>query len=148
MPAFAAFTINDGKATPVAHTFSPVRIDAKGVAIFYDRSSGIAIGFPRITISLREPADAVQAGMASDAKKRNYKSVITTDVPLLESTSAATGTGIAPAPTVAYIHSHRQEFSLPERGTLADRNDLLAYVGNGLANATVKSVIQNLESFY
>lgn len=38
MPALAALTINDGQATPVAHTFSPVRLDEKGVATFFDRS--------------------------------------------------------------------------------------------------------------
>lgn len=148
MPALAALTINDGQATPVAHTFSPVRIDEKGVASFFDRSGGIAIGFPRFTVSLKEPVNPVRAGLASDATKRNYKSIITVDVPVLESTSAATGTGIAPAPTVAYVHSARLELNLPERGTLGNRNDLIAYVVNGLGNATVKSVVQNLEAFY
>lgn len=148
MPALAALTINDGQATPVAHTFSPVRIDEKGVASFYDRSGGIAIGFPRFTCSLREPIQPVRAGSASDARKRNYKAVLTIDVPTLESTSAATGTGIAPAPTVAYVHSSRQEFLLPERGSAAERNNVIAYAANALGNATVKSVLQNLEAFY
>lgn len=140
MPALAALTINDGKATPVAHTFSPVRIDEKGVASFYDRSGGIAIGFPRIAISLREPVEPVKAGLMSDPKKRNYRCVITADVPTLDA--------IASVPTVAYVHSSRLELNMPERGTLADRNDLIAYNVNGLGNATVKSVIQNLEAFF
>lgn len=148
MPALAALTINDGQATPVAHTFSPVRIDEKGVASFYDRSGGVAIGFPRFTVSLKEPVNPVKAGLSSDPTKRNYKAVITIDVPIMESTSAATGSGIAPAPTVAYVHGARLEITLPERGTLANRNDLIAYIGNSLSNATVKSIIQNLEGFY
>lgn len=147
MPALAALTINDGKATPVAHTFSPVRLDAKGVATFFDRSGGIAIGFPRLTFSLREPDGNVSAGSDS-GKKRNYKSIFTIDVPTMESTSAATGTGIAPAPTVAYVHSSRTEFLLPERGTLAERKDLFAYHTNGINNATIASALQNLEAFY
>ena len=148
MPALAALTINDGQATPVAHTYSPVRLDEKGVATFFDRSGGVAIGFPRLTFSMREPLGPVQAGSDSSAKKRSYKCVFTIDVPTMESTSAATGTGIAPAPTVAYVHSSRTEFMLPERGTLANRNDLLAYNVNGLNHATIKSAIQNLEGFY
>lgn len=148
MPALASIAINDGQATPVAHTFSPVRIDEKGVASFYDRSGGIAIGFPRFTISLKEPVNPVRAGSSSDAKKRNYKAILTFDVPVLESTSAATGSGIAPAPTVAYVHSGRLEMNLPERGTLSNRNDLVAYFVNALSNTTVKSVLQNLEAFY
>lgn len=148
MPQLANITINDGQATPVAHTFSPVRIDEKGVASLYDRSGGIAIGFPRLAVSLKEPVNPVKAGAASDALKRNYKCVITVDVPTLESTSAATGTGITPAPTVAYVHAARLELSLPERGALSNRNDLIAYVVNALNNATVKSIVQNLEAFY
>lgn len=147
MPAFAALTINDGQATPVAHTFSPVRIDEKGVASFYDRSGGIAIGFPRISVSLREPVSGYRPGAASNGS-RVYKGVIVIDVPTLETTSAATGSGIPPAPTVAYNHQSRQEFLLPERGTLADRNNIIAYSANSLGNATVKSVLQNLEAFY
>lgn len=147
MPAFAALTINDGAATPVAHTFSPVNNDAKGVASFADRSGGIAIGFPRITFSLREPVAQLKAGSASRGD-RVYKVVITIDVPKLESTSAATGTGIPPAPTVAYDTAARLEVFLPERGVLAERTDLLAYIGNTLSNASIKSAIQNLEAFY
>lgn len=147
MPALAALTINDGQATPVAHTFSPVRLDEKGVATFFDRSGGIAIGFPRFTFSMREPNGNVQASSASD-KRRNYKSILTIDVPTMESTSAAAGTGIAPAPTVAYVHSARCEFLLPERGTLAERKNLLAYVTNGVGNATIATALQNLEAFY
>lgn len=148
MPSLASFVVNDGQATPVVHTFSPVRIDEKGVASFFDRSGGIAIGFPRFTISLKEPVNPIRVGLASDARKRNYKAIMTWDVPVLESTSAATGTGIAPAPTVAYVHSGRLELILPERGTLANRNDLLAYVTNTLWHTTIKSVIQNLEAYY
>lgn len=147
MPALAALTINDGQATPVAHIFSPVRLDDKGVATFFDRSGGIAIGFPRLTFSMREPNGNVQAGSASD-KRRNYKSILTIDVPTMESTSAATGTGIAPAPTVAHVHSARNEFLLPERGTAAERKNLFAYVTNSIGNATIAAALQNLEAFY
>lgn len=147
MPALAALTVNDGQATPVAHTFSPVRLDEKGVASFYDRSGGIAIGFPRLTFSLREPVFTAKPGADSNGK-RVYKAVLTIDVPTLESTSAATGTGIAPAPTVAYDTAARIEMFLPERCTLANRNDLLAYIGNALSNATLKGAVQNLEAFY
>lgn len=140
MPALAALTVNDGQATPVAHTFSPVRIDEKGVASFYDRSGGVAIGFPRIAISLREPVVPVKAGVTSDALKRNYKAIITIDVPKLESSTSV--------PTVAYVHAARIELLLPERGELQDRDDLVSYAGNLLSNATVKSIIENLEAYY
>lgn len=147
MPALAPLTVNDGQATPVAHTFSPVRLDDKGVASFYDRSSGIAIGFPRFTFSMKEPVGLYKAGGQS-VGQRAYRSVMTIDIPKLESTSAATGTGIAPAPTVACVHTARIQMDLPERGALSDRNDLLAYTSNFLANAIVKGALQNQEAFY
>lgn len=140
MPAYAPLTINDGQATPVAHTFSPARIDEKGVASFFDRSGGVAIGYSRITVRLTEPVQPLKAGTTSDPLKRNYRCTLTVDVPKLESATTV--------PTVAYIHSSRMTFDLPERGALADRNDLLAYSVNALGNATVKSVMQTLESFY
>lgn len=140
MPAFAALTVNDGQATPVAHTFSPARIDEKGVASFFDRSGGVAIGFSRLTVRITEPVQPIKAGVSSDALKRNYRCTITVDVPKLESATTV--------PTVAYIHSSRMSLDLPERGVLADRNDLVAYSANALTNVTVKSVIQNLEAFY
>lgn len=148
MPAFAALTINDGQATPVAHTFGPHRIDEKQVATWFDRSSGVGIGFLKLTLSLRSPLGAVQAGSMSDANKRVYKAVLTIDVPKLESTSAATGTGIAPAPTVAYVHAARLELSLPERGALADRKDLMAYIKNALSNASIATALETLENQY
>lgn len=148
MPSLAPLTINDGLATPVAHTFGPYRIDEKGVTTFFDRVSGVGIGFSKLTVSLRSPLGGVTAGSASDAKARVYKAILTIDVPTLESTSAATGTGIAPAPTVAYVHAARIELTLPERGTLANRKDLIAYIKNALSNASVNTALETLEAFY
>jgi len=139
MTAIAALTINDGAATPVAHTFSPVNIDATGVAKWADRSSGIALGYPVVTFSMRQPNKA----------SRNYKVTTKVVYPVLEQTSASTATGIQPAPTKAYDLVFNGEFILPERSTLAQRNDLFAYVKNYFANAAVvPPAIQNFESVY
>lgn len=148
MPAIAALTINDGQATPVAHNFGPHRIDEKQVVTWFDRVSGVGIGFNKLTFSLRSPIGGPTAGLESDARKRVYKAVLTIDVPKLESTSAATGSGIAPAPTVAYVHAARLELTLPERGALADRKDLIAYVKNALSNASINTALETLENFY
>lgn len=146
MPALAAITINDGQATPVAHTFNPSGPDKNGVNYLYDRSGGIAIGFPAISIDLREPKP-VPAGAASVAN-RVYRATVKVVLPVLEVTSASTGTGIQPAPTKAYDLIARSEFVLPERSTLANRKDILAFVKNLLATATVTSLVQDLESIY
>lgn len=146
MPALASITINDGQATPVAHTFNPSGPDKNGVNYFYDRSGGIAIGFPSITLDLKEPPVAAP-GMASKAS-RVYRATAKVVMPVLEVTSASTGTGIQPAPTKAYDLVAKMEFILPERATLANRKDILAYAKNILTNSNVTSLVQDLEGIY
>lgn len=140
MPAFGNIVINDGKATPVAHTFGPLRIDEKAVATYLDRAAGVGIGFGKLAVSLRSPMGNVKPGDVSDAAKRVYKAVLTLDLPTLESVSTV--------PTVAYVHQARVELTLPERGTLADRKDLLMLLRNALANTSLNSVFETLESVY
>nr|UYL94456.1 MAG: hypothetical protein [Sanya fiers-like virus 18] len=71
MAQIANVVINDGQATPVAHTFNPDSIDAQGVARWADRSTGIAVGFPTLSLSLRKPT----------AGSRNYKMTMKADGP-------------------------------------------------------------------
>lgn len=146
MPAFADIVVNDGETTPVAHTFKPTEINS-GVALYHDRATGVAIGYPRLGISLRMPT-AAQSGMASDAKGRVVRSMVTLDYPIMESTSASTGTGIPPAPTVAYVLRAKTEWILPERSTLQNRKNLRAMLYNALNHANVKSVLEDLEAIY
>ena len=138
MPAIAAISLNDGRATPVAHSFAPVNIDATGVAKLADRSSGIALGFPVLSLSLRNPTQG----------NRNYKLVARVVVPTLEVTSPSTATGIQPAPTKAYDVLANLEFVIPERAALQERKDIQAYIKNLLSHATFTSMIENLETIY
>lgn len=139
MTAIAALTIADGQATPANHTFDPVNIK-NDVAQWADRSSGIALGFPIISQSLRVPTNAKGA--------RNYRMTAKVVLPVLEQTSASTATGIQPAPTKAYDLIVNIEMVLPERSTLAQRKDLAAYAKNVLASAPVQLAIQNFEQTY
>lgn len=145
MAARAPIVVNDGKATPVAHTFKPTNV-VDDVNFYADQSGGIAAGFPVIAVSLREPV-AMRSNGAS-TNDRNYRCTVKIDVPVLEVTSASTGTGIQPAPTRAYTCVFRGEFILPERSTLQDRKDLLAYVKNTLAHAVPTAMIQDLEDVW
>lgn len=146
MPTRASIVINDGAATPAAHTFVPSS-DSDGVSLFEDKASGIAIGFNSIMVRVRRPIPAT-AGTASDAKNRVYRVNLNVVTPIMESTSASTGTGIPPAPTVAYTPRCNMEWLLPERSTTQNRKDLVAYVANLLANADIKKVLQDLEDFW
>lgn len=139
MSAIANVVINDGQATPVSHTFAPVTIDAQGVAKWADRSGGISVGFPTLSYSLKNPT----------GNSKSYKLTAKVMLPVLEQTSPSTATGIQPAPTVAYNLLANIEMVLPERSTAQDRKNLLAYVKNYLANATVITAgVENYEAVY
>lgn len=135
MPAIGNLTINDG--VPAAHTFNPVNIK-NDVASFVDRSGGIAIGFPQVTASLRMPS----------GKSRVYRAKYKVVLPILEVTAPSTASGIQPAPTVAYELPFHGEFVIPERATLANRKDILAYAKNFMATSVVTAMIENLETIY
>lgn len=138
MTAIAALTLADGQATPVTHTFNPVNIDSVGVAKWADRSGGIALGYPVVTLSTRNPT----------AANRNYKITAKVVTPVLDISSPSTSTGIQPAPSKAYDLVSTIEFVVPERSTLQQRKDILAYVKNFMTGAVMTSAVQDFESVY
>lgn len=140
MTAFANLTINDGQATPVAHTFTARRIDG-GIAKWQDISSGIAVGFPTITCSLKEPVKGPNGNRA-------YRGILKVTLPILETVNASTYNGITPAPTKAYDVEMITTFSFPERSTTQDRKNIRAYLANALAQADLKSLIEDLNFVY
>lgn len=139
MTAFTNITINDGQGTPVAHTFTARKIE-NGTAKWQDISGGIAVGFPTITAALREPIK----GQPIPA----YKATIKIVVPVLETVSNSTYSGITPAPTKAYDVTAVLEMVMPERSVAQDRKNLRAYVANALAQADLKALIEDLNFVY
>lgn len=138
MPAIGNVVINDGATTPVAHTFAPVGV-VGSLATLADRIGGIPVGYGKITVNIREPQNG-QSGV--------YKVSIKVMVPTLDVTSPSTATGIQPAPTVGYTTACMMDFLLPARSTQQNRKDVLAFVKNLLSNASIVSVVQDLESIY
>jgi len=135
MSAQADIVINDDAATPVAHTFSK-RGATMDLAVWKDLSSGMDIGLPIITQSLRKLGKGDTASNKTDV--RIY-------VPVLETISGSDG-GYTPSPKVAYQLAVKLEFWAPVRSSLQNRKDLFAYVKNLLAvtaasNPTYQSVV-------
>lgn len=139
MTAIAALLLANGETTPVSKTYDPVNIK-NDVAQWADRSSGIAIGFPVVTFSMRQPTNPKGA--------RNYRMVTKVVIPVLEQTSPSTATGIQPAPTKAYDLIANIEMVLPERSTPAQRKDLAAFSRNLLASTVITAAIANFENVY
>lgn len=136
MTAIAALTITD--SVPVNRTFSPVST-SDGIAMFAERSGGIPIGYPVLSISLRDP---LKNG------PRNYKLTVKLVSPTLEVTSPSTMTGIQPAPTKAFEIVGNLEFVIPERSTLLQRQDAWAMFKDAIADAVNTAAIENFEHIY
>lgn len=145
MPAVANIVLADALATPVNHTYIPLGPDSSGVWWFEDQSQASPIGYWRLSISLKRPTNpSVGAQAGSD---RVSRVLLTMHQPVLE-TLGTSDSGITPPPTVSYIPRSKQEFILPERGTLQNRKDLRKMSASLLSDTLVVAVIENLQNLY
>jgi hypothetical protein len=135
MAAQGTLALADGQVSPVTKNFTAngVRPDASGgmLAAWMDKASGIAIGFPTITLMVR----------MSNAKTDVDKRIM---LPTLEAISGSDG-GYTPSPKVAYSVMSREQFVLPARSVLQNRKDLLAFSKNMNADAVMQNAVWNLE---
>lgn len=141
MAAISNIVINDAQATPVAHTFAPAKT-MSDMALLEDRAVGVYIGFNKLTFALTRPNGPSQQAT------RNLKLSIKIETPKMEVVSNNTLVGIAPAPTVSYRPVAEVMFTFPERCSLQDRKDLLAFVKNALANAAATLAVESFELPY
>lgn len=142
MSAQSNITLNDGQATPVAHTFSAAGVNANGIATYEDRVSGIPLGFPVVTQGFQRPTD----------KRQTYKITHNVSYPVLEQTvaNAVAASGFVPAPALAFTLFFAGSWSVHRRSTTAQRKDLKAFVGNLLSAPTgiVFDSVVNLDTTY
>lgn len=129
MPAIATLTINDGQGTPVAHTFSP-QSTTGSKASWADRSPTIPAGYRTISHELAEP----------NGNRTVTKITLGYMVPVVATVDGSD--------TVVRYNSGQVILNVNPQSTLQERKDLLAYVANSLANANVKTSVENLEPFY
>ena len=140
MSAATPIVINDGLATPVAHTFAPARTLAD-MAMFEDRVAGVYIGYNKLNFDLKRPTGP------SAAANRNLRLALRVETPKLEVVGNSS-TGITPPPTIAYRPQVEVVFTFPERCSLQDRKDLLAFVKNLTSNALVVDAVEKYELPY
>lgn len=131
MPAIGNLTINDGQSTPVAHTFSPVTTTGNE-SRYADRSGGKPAGYLLVNARQKDPANGA----------RNYRMQYEVVLPTV-ATDATSGKDY-----IARIARCNIEFVLPESSVLQERQDILAYARNLLADASVTAVVTNLEHVY
>lgn len=135
MAAQGTLALADGQAAPVTKNFTAngTRPDQTGgqLASYMDKTSGIAIGFPSITLMVRMSA------AKTDVDKRIM-------LPTLEVISGSDG-GYTPAPKVAYTVMSREQFVLPARSVLQNRKDILAFSKNLNSDPVMQNAVWNLE---
>jgi len=134
MASIANVVLADGQASPANKTFTPKDCTSL-VATWTDRTSGIAIGQPQLTLAMLESKDSTRV-------------TVKVSVPTLETTSTDGVAGYVAAPKVAYALFGKAEFVLPNRASLQERKNIQAFVKNVLANAFVTKAIEEFERPY
>jgi hypothetical protein len=108
------------------------------VVSYHDRSGGIVLGFPELTLGQKLPSNG------SGSIKHSLK----ISVPTLETVTGSTGDGFAPKPTLAYKERAFVEVYHDPRCSLQERKNLNAYLKNALANAAWTTLVENYEVPY
>lgn len=143
MPQAANVVINDGAATPVAHTFTPIGKDANGVMWFEQVTPAPAspLGAKRIGYKQTRVLDTTK--QATGASEISWSITVPT-LEVLGNTSA----GITPPPTLAYKEVARGTFSLAERSTVQERKDTRVLSVNLMAHAMFVAAVDTLQPTY
>lgn len=134
MPAMANIVVNDGATTPVAHTFVPNGFRGN-TALFQERSAATPQGYWDLEISLVEPTP----------KGSVYRVQTTLKIPVLKTTLDLAGNSIT---SVDYVHTVKQEWLEPVKGTTQNRKDARAISYNLLNNADIRKVVEDLERMW
>jgi hypothetical protein len=111
----ATLSSTSSATVSVDKTYDPEGKIAPGVTRWVDRSGGIAVGYPALTLSVRPP----------NKTSRMYRVLAKLTSPTLETVGNAYN-GITPGPTKAYELMGQIEALLPERSTLAERTAFLS----------------------
>lgn len=143
MSAATDIVINDGAATPVAHTLTPIGKDDKGVLWFEQTTPAPINPLGAKRIGIRQTRVLDPKGQLTGKSKF----IVTVYVPTLEVLGSA-ASGITPPPTVAYVEESRCEFTMPERSMPQERKDVRVLTANLLQNTQVIAAIDNLRPIY
>lgn len=137
MPQQSNIVINDGKATPVAHTFVPQGVTKSLKTLFarwIERSTTLAkIAWAQITEQHTEP---------NGAGVEKMRFILT--LPVLETVvSTGTPSGYVAPEKVAYSPWGELIYHMPERATPDQLKDLATMVANLASSTFVKDKVTN-----
>ncbi len=135
MPSNAPITIKDGAATPADHVFAPNSIDGR-LAAFQEVNSGVPVGYPKLSISSREP---VKNGAGV------YRVVVKLTLPKAVTYTDASGKTVT---TVDHTDTAEVTMLVGQTSTLQERKNLRVLIANALLTTQVAAVSDNLEFFW
>lgn len=144
MPAASNIVINDGAVAPVAHTFTPIGKDDKGI-LWYEQTVPVPVnplGAKRIGYKQNRAVDpsGKRLNLAGTASYMLF-------LPTLE-VLGVSDTGITPPPTLAYREVARMSFELSERSVKQERKDTRVLMANLLAHSSVVTNVDDLQVTY
>lgn len=129
MPAMANITVNDGKATPVAHVFTPRSVD-KGLAVW--KENGVTpLDSWVLTHSLKEPS----------SREQPYRARVSITVPH----TALNANGVK---EIGYKELGAVEFTTSQQCTEAEAKDIRMLIANALTNAVLGAALDKREPFF
>jgi hypothetical protein len=141
MPAQSSIVINDGLATPVAHTFAPIGAralpDGKVRAEWVDRSVVQKVGQYTIKVECSPP---------NGAGVEKYRIVI--DRPTMQVLSNGSVSGIEPVPGKAMDTIFDGEYRLPVAAGQAELDDIYAFSKNLISSAFIGDLIKSRDSIW
>jgi len=143
MAAAVSIVINDGATTPVAHTFTPIGKDDKGVVWFEQTTPAPINPMGAKRIGYKQSRIMDPRGQLTGISRVT----LTLALPSLE-VLGNSASGLTPPATLAYTEKARCDFDLPERGLTQERKDTRVLFSNLLTNAQVVSAIDSLQTIY
>lgn len=129
MPAIGNITINDGKTTPLAHLFEPVRTNGQ-LSKHANNTASILAGRETLQVEVTEPATPTAA----------HRIKIKLTLP----TIAVVNT----VDTIVRTSSAEIVVNMSQLSTLADRKDMRALLANAILNASMTDVFEKFQPIY
>lgn len=131
MADIANLAIQDGKATPLTHTFYPLKSGMESAWRTADASLPL-IGQETASARIKRLPSGINVVALS------------LDGPALETATGANLSGYTAAPKVGYVNRVKVEFMFPDRGLTGQRKDLRVLLIDLLSEANIVDIIDNV----
>lgn len=135
MGSITTIVVPDAAATPVNHTFSPVKVNGDS-AVMLEKSSTSSLGYWPLTLQQRSPV----AGQT----EKLYRTKINLAIPIIY-TEVINGVN---RPSLGYTMRANVEFVIPADATLQNRKDLRKLVVGILNDASTVAMVEQQENLY